>query len=198
MTAKLNSYTAASKSRATNPKDFALAMQAERRKALGESDDLDQDAAARRVVQMDFESTLFTTRTPYYPCAQASKFLHDRPPTTSELVDISADAKGIASGYMPCVLADGSRMYLYKRQRKEIQGAQEFSSPGAKSRGAVGSPVFSKTLLSKPMSELLKEADALKVKAHLMRDAHRAEMAARLEKDASMNMEADSAAVHSG
>lgn len=198
VTATLNSYTATAKTRATNPKDFALAMQAERRRALGESEDHELGAAARRVVTMDAESMLHTTRSPLFTCAQAAHFLHDRPPTASELADISTDAKGIESGYMPCVLGDGSRMYLYKRQQKELPEAPAFGSPGTITRHAVSSPIFSKALLSKPMTELMKEADALKVKALLQKDAHLAESNARLERLAHMEVAHDAAAVSAG
>ncbi len=117
---------------------------------------------------------------------------------------------------MPCVLADGTRVYLYKRRtpnNSTLGGANGtsdsdgsssgMSSPVAKTAGSISryemnsvyvvrmatristltfrflnctnnlnlvlsfSPLTSKTLLSKSMVQLMREADALKVIAHI-------------------------------
>jgi hypothetical protein len=155
-----------------NPKEFALAMQAERRKALGEGDSTQKgSSASRKVQQLETESNLYTTRPAFQPCEDASQYVHSRPPATADLIAASGQhitatpSKHSGNSFVTCVLADGSQAYLYKRRA----GGVSNPSPAPVTSSAP------KSLLAKPMNELMREADALKVKALLLRDKVMAE-----------------------
>jgi hypothetical protein len=156
-----------------NPKEFALAMQAERRKALGEGDSTQKgSSASRKVQQLETESSLYTTRPAFLPCEDASQYVHSRPPATADLIaGLSTDKNQTTTPskhggtFVTCVLADGSKAYLYKRRAGGISSASSVPAASA----------APKSLLAKPMSDLMREADALKVKALLLRDKVMAE-----------------------
>jgi hypothetical protein len=163
-----------------NPKEFALAMQAERRKALGEGDSTQKGSSASRKVQLlESESNLYTTRPAFQPCEDASHYVHSRPPATADLITASGSkatatpTKHAGNSFVTCVLADGSQAYLYKRRTTGVSS----SSPAPATSSAP------KSLLAKPMEELMREADALKVKALLLRDKV---MAEKREREISM------------
>ena len=72
-------------SKKLNPKEFAMKMSMERRIAMGELDGANAANAGRKLIQMDKESEMFTTKPLYRKCNVAEKFLHDRPPTLSSV-----------------------------------------------------------------------------------------------------------------
>lgn len=212
------------KKKQLNPKEFALAMQEERRKALGSDTSgaggtpSKSSSAATKMMKLEAESTMFTTQELFVPCLQAARYVHSRPPAIAELIGGSPLPTTTASvtatpaqGYIPCVLADGSKGYLYKRSAdsssaKEARATSSLSSPlplsarspaSATTAGGLVScinPPVKTTLLSKPMSELMQEADALKVKALLLKDALMAERTERAER-AERVMESDGPAL---
>jgi len=55
-------------------------MSAERRLAMGEIDDVNAANAGRKLVQLDAESELHTTKPLFRVCPVADSFVHDRPP----------------------------------------------------------------------------------------------------------------------
>lgn len=185
-----------------DPKSFALAMQAERERALGGgsvgSDGMPSKpgSVASKLMQLDAESEIHTLKPLYQRCRDAAQYLHSRPPGSAELVasmSDGADPHSGSSAFVTIVLADGTKSYLYKRRPgvasapKTTSGAASaLSSPAdlASSRrtNAIAGTTMSpppKCLLSKPMAELMQEADALKVKALLLKDALLAERAER-------------------
>lgn len=72
-------------SKKLNPKEFAMKMSMERRIAMGELDGANAASAGRKLIQMDKESEMFTTKPLYRKCSVVEKFLHDRPPALSSV-----------------------------------------------------------------------------------------------------------------
>ena len=172
-------------------------MQAERLKALGEVNEADgntpakSSASVRKLIQLDAESSLQTLRPQYSVASDASKFVHVRPPGIAETMSGSHNGSAQApSGFLSCVLADGSTMYLNKRRRPQHGAIDNFlttSKAVGEIAGAVSSPEARaqdsqvRGLLQMPMAELMREADALKTKALLLRESTMAEKADRAE-----------------
>ena len=72
-------------SKKLNPKEFAMKMSMERRIAMGELDGANAASTGRKLIQMDKESEMFTTKPLYRKCNVVEKFLHDRPPALSSV-----------------------------------------------------------------------------------------------------------------
>lgn len=64
-------------------------MSMERRIAMGELEDATAATAGRKLIQMDKESEMYTTKPLYRKCHVVETFLHDRPPALSNVSPIS-------------------------------------------------------------------------------------------------------------
>ena len=62
-----------------------MKMSMERRIAMGELDGSNVANAGRKLIHMDKESEMFTTKPLYRKCSVVEKFLHDRPPALSSV-----------------------------------------------------------------------------------------------------------------
>jgi hypothetical protein len=194
LSAKLDNLGPLPKMKPLNPRELALVMQEERRKALG-TDASGSGAtpskagiSATKMMKLDAESAIYTAQAPFRRCSDAHQYVHNRPPALPTLDAAGSTGQHNAAAkesFLTCVLADGTKAYLYKHGNNETQStATGLTSPAPAPRATTAASISTlcKSLLSKPMSELMQEADALKVKSLLLKETLLAEKAERDEK----------------